>query len=77
MRDGLAYYCDGPVTTLIGNYRFIPQWGMYAAAWTTLVCYATMVAVTCSVRAEIFSRVLYPVKKILAYLTVMLIFFFL
>ncbi len=76
MRMGLYITVMGALITLIGNYIFIPHWGMYAAAWTTMICYATMVVVTYFAGQKYFP-VPYPVKKILAYLTVMLVFFFL
>ncbi|WP_118975903.1 lipopolysaccharide biosynthesis protein [Taibaiella koreensis] len=75
MRMGLYITVMGAVITLLGNYWFIPRWGMYAAAWTTLVCYATMVVVTYFIGQKYFP-VPYPVKKLLAYLTVMLLLFF-
>ncbi len=74
MRMGLYITVMGAVITLIGNYIFIPHWGMYAAAWTTLICYAAMVVVTYFAGQKYFP-VPYPVKKLLAYLTVMLVFF--
>jgi len=75
MRMGLYITLAGMVITLAGNYFFIPQWGMYASAWSTLACYAAMVVLTYFLGQKHFP-VPYPVKKILSYLTVMLIFFF-
>jgi O-antigen/teichoic acid export membrane protein len=75
MQWGLYITVLGAAITLVGNYLFIPQWGMYASAWTTLVCYATMMVITYFLGQKYFP-VPYPVKKILSYLVVMLIFFF-
>jgi len=75
MRMGLYITIFGALITLAGNYLFIPYWGMYAAAWTTLVCYATMVLVTYFIGQKYFP-IPYPVKRILTYLLIMLIFFF-
>ncbi len=76
MRMGLYITLMGAIITFIGNYVFIPHWGMYAAAWTTCICYATMVVVTYFVGKRYYP-VPYPVKKILTYITVMLLLFFL
>lgn len=76
MRMGLYITLMGAIITFIGNYAFIPHWGMYAAAWTTCICYATMVVVTYFVGKRYYP-VPYPVKKILTYITVMLLLFFL
>ncbi|RYZ39873.1 MAG: polysaccharide biosynthesis protein, partial [Sphingobacteriales bacterium] len=75
MNMGLYITLLGAAITLTGNYIFIPKWGMFAAAWTTLVCYATMVVVTYFVGKKYYP-IPYPVKKILSYLVVMLILFF-
>jgi O-antigen/teichoic acid export membrane protein len=76
MRLGLYITVMGAAITFAGNIWFIPKWGMYASAWTTLTCYATMVVVTYFVGQKYYP-VPYPVKKILTYLTVMLLLFFL
>ncbi len=75
MRMGLNITIFGALITLAGNYLFIPHWGMYASAWTTLVCYATMVLITYFMGQKYFP-IPYPVKRILTYLLIMLIFFF-
>lgn len=75
MRMGLYITLMGAAITFIGNIVFIPHWGMYAAAWTTMICYATMVVVTYFVGKKYYP-VPYPVKKILAYLVIMLLLFF-
>jgi O-antigen/teichoic acid export membrane protein len=76
MRMGTYITLMGAAITFAGNFKFIPQWGMYAAAWTTCICYATMVVVT-YFAGQKYYPVPYPVKKILTYLSVMLILFFL
>lgn len=76
MRKGLYITLFGAAITFVGNYVFIPHWGMYAAAWTTCVCYASMVVVTYFVGQKYYP-VPYSVKKILTYLTIMLLLFFL
>ncbi|WP_400263587.1 polysaccharide biosynthesis C-terminal domain-containing protein [Sphingobacterium sp. SG20118] len=76
MQMGLYITLFGAVITLLGNYLFIPDWGIYAAAWTTLTCYAAMMIVTYFVGQKYY-YIPYPVKSILLYLSVMLICFFL
>ncbi|MBI3232995.1 MAG: oligosaccharide flippase family protein [Bacteroidetes bacterium] len=46
----------GAVLTLVGLYIFVPIFGYTAAAWTTLVCYASMM-----VSGYILGRKYYPV----------------
>lgn len=75
MRMGLFITVFGALITLVGNYLFIPHWGMYAAAWTTLICYAVMVVITYFMGQKYFP-VPYPVKRILTYLAIMLLLFF-
>ncbi|MFT4063026.1 MAG: polysaccharide biosynthesis C-terminal domain-containing protein [Edaphocola sp.] len=74
MRMGLYITLFGALITLVGNYFFIPAWGIYASAWTTLVCYAGMTVATYFVGRKYFP-VPYPVKKILSYLTMVLLLF--
>lgn len=71
MAMGMYITFFGAVITIMGNYWFIPKWGYYASAWTTLVCYLSMVVVTYFIGKRYFP-VPYPVKKILAYLACML-----
>lgn len=75
MRMGIYITLVGAAITVVGNYCFIPHCGMYASAWSTLVCYFTMMVLAYFIGQKYFP-VPYPVKKILAYLTVMLLFFF-
>lgn len=75
MYMGIIITLMGAVITLVLNVLFIPQWGMYAAAWATLACYGCMVVVTYFVGQKYFP-VPYPVKKLLSYLSIALILFF-
>jgi O-antigen/teichoic acid export membrane protein len=75
MRMGIYITIVGAVITLVGNYWFIPAWGMYASAWSTFACYFVMVVLAYFMGQKYFP-IPYPVKKILAYLVIMLIFFF-
>lgn len=75
MSMGLYITIFGSIITLIGNYLFIPHWGMYAAAWTTLICYASMMVITYFMGQKYYF-IPYPVKRIGTYLFVMLMCFF-
>lgn len=76
MRMGIYITLVGAAITIVGNYGFIPKWGMYASAWSTLVCYFTMMVLAYFL-GQRYYPVPYPVKKIIAYLVVMLVLFFL
>lgn len=43
---GMGITIFGTILTLGINYYFIPTYGMYACAWATLICYATMMIVS-------------------------------
>ena len=75
MQMGLYITLFGAAITLVGNYLFIPQWGMYAAAWATFACYFAMM-VTAYLLGQQYYPVPYNVKKIAAYLVAMLLLFF-
>lgn len=66
----------GALITVAGNYFFIPYFGMYASAWSTLTCYAVMVVAT-YILGQRYYPVNYPVKKVFSYLSAMLLLFFL
>lgn len=75
MRYGIYITVIGALVTLVGNYFFIPRFGMMASAWTTLACYSLMV-VLCYLWGQKFFKVPYNISKILSYLAVMLLVFF-
>lgn len=72
---GVLITLIGATVTVIGNYYFIPRFGMLAAAWTTCICYILM-TVTCYAWGQKYFKVPYNVKKIVSYLSLMLIVFF-
>lgn len=74
MRMGLYITLIGVVVTLIGNYFFIPQYGMYAAAWATFSCYFAMM-LSAYLLGQKYYPVPYPVKKIALYIFIMLALF--
>ncbi|HXS35547.1 MAG TPA: oligosaccharide flippase family protein [Flavipsychrobacter sp.] len=75
MRIGMYITLVGATLTLILNFAFIPKYGMYACAWATLAAYGSMMVISYFVGQKFFP-VPYNVKKLLAYLTIMLLLFF-
>ncbi len=75
MMMGLYITLLGVVVTLVGNYYFIPHFGMYAAAWSTFFCYFLMM-ITTYFLGQKYYPVPYPVGKCAVYLGGMLLLFF-
>lgn len=75
MRAGMYITLMGTCITIITNYVFIPRFGMYASAWATFSCYGSMMTIS-YLWGHKYYPIPYNVKKILSYLTVMLILFF-
>ena len=65
----------GAAITLVVNFAFIPKFGMYACAWATLAAYFSMMVISYFMGQKYFP-VPYNMKKLLAYLGVMLLLFF-
>ena len=75
MRYGMYLTVLGALITVVGNYLFIPQFGIMAAAWTTCICYAVM-ALLCYVYGQKYYPIPYDTKRILGYLSLILVLFF-
>ncbi len=75
MMMGLYITIIGVVVTLAGNYFFIPQYGMYAAAWATFFCYFTMM-VAAYLLGQKYYPVPYNVGKCALYIGFMLVVYF-
>ncbi|MEO9144504.1 MAG: polysaccharide biosynthesis C-terminal domain-containing protein [Ginsengibacter sp.] len=65
----------GTVITIILNYTFIPHYGFVACAWATFFCYFTMM-VLCFIWGQKAYRIPYAWKKLLAYIVVVVLIFF-
>lgn len=74
MTMGIYITLLGMVVTLVGNIVFIPYYGMFAAAYTTLACYGLMMVLAYFLGQRYFP-VPYSVKKILALISTTLLFF--
>jgi O-antigen/teichoic acid export membrane protein len=66
----------GVLITVVFNWVFIPQWGYMACAIATLLCYGFMMVVSFMLGQKHYP-VPYPWKKLLAYITICVILFFL
>jgi O-antigen/teichoic acid export membrane protein len=66
----------GAALTLIINYLFIPRYGYMASAWATFFCYGTMMVIS-----FVWGQREYPVpyawKKLVAYMVIVLLLYFL
>jgi O-antigen/teichoic acid export membrane protein len=66
----------GALLTLALNFYWIPRIGYMGSAWATLICYASMMLASYMIGQKYYP-VNYDVKRILGYLTLSLILFFL
>lgn len=66
----------GAIITLIINYFFIPKYGYMACAWATFFCYGTMM-VLCYFWGQREYRVPYAAKKLIAYIVLVVVLYFL
>lgn len=71
LKTGLYISLFGMAITLCGNYLFIPHFGLYAAAWTTFACYASMMVISYFM-GQRYYYIPYPIKRIALYLLAML-----
>jgi O-antigen/teichoic acid export membrane protein len=65
----------GTVITIVVNYIFIPYYGFMACAWATFLCYFTMM-VLCYTWGQKAYRIPYAWKKLLAYIVIVVLLFF-
>jgi len=74
MKMGIYITLIGAALTLFINYYFIPAYGMYACAWATFICYATMMVISYFLGQKYFP-VPYNIKKITGYLVLITLLF--
>ena len=65
----------GAVLTIIINYFFIPRYGYMACAWATFVCYGSMMVIS-FVWGQKEYRIPYAWKKLLAYIVIVVLLYF-
>ncbi|MBS1567299.1 MAG: polysaccharide biosynthesis C-terminal domain-containing protein, partial [Bacteroidetes bacterium] len=62
--------------TLLVNYFFIPRYSYMACAWATFLCYGSMMVVS-FIWGQKHYRIPYAWKKLVAYLVIVALFYFL
>ncbi len=65
----------GAALTLTINYLLIPKYGYMACAWATFVCYGTMMVISFTWGQKAY-RVPYAWKKLLAYMVIVVLLYF-
>jgi O-antigen/teichoic acid export membrane protein len=74
-RSGAYITLIGAAITLLVNYYFIPIFGYIASAWATFFCYGSMMVIS-----YLWGQKVYPVpyarKKLLAYMVVVLLVYY-
>ncbi|MEO6490671.1 MAG: polysaccharide biosynthesis C-terminal domain-containing protein, partial [Ferruginibacter sp.] len=65
----------GAAVTIILNYAFIPAYSYVACAWTTFFCYGIMMVISFLWGQKEY-RIPYPWKKLLAYMMIIVILYF-
>lgn len=64
----------GAIITLLINVTYIPQYGMMACAWATLICYFVMMVLAYA-WGQKYYHIKYPRRRIVTYLIVMLVIY--
>jgi len=75
-KSGAWITVSGAIITIAINYLFIPRYSYVASAWATFACYGTMM-VTCFLWGQKVYPVPYAWKKLLAYIFIVVLLFFL
>ena len=74
-RSGAIITLIGAAITLVVNYIFIPVFGYMASAWATFLCYGSMMVIS-----YVWGQKVYPVpyarRKLLAYMVIVLLVYF-
>ncbi|MEO6687358.1 MAG: polysaccharide biosynthesis C-terminal domain-containing protein, partial [Dyadobacter sp.] len=65
----------GATLTCILNYIFIPKYGYLACAWTTFLCYGSMMVLSYKWGQRSY-RIPYAWKKLVAYIVIAVLFYF-
>ena len=75
-RAGAYITFIGAGITLVINYLFIPRFGYWASAWATFLCYGSMMVIS-FVWGQKEYRVPYAHKKLVAYMVIVALLYFL
>jgi len=74
-RPGAHITLVGAAITLLVNYFFIPIFGYMASAWATFLCYGSMMVISFVWGQKVYA-VPYAWKKLLAYMVIVLLVYF-
>src|ERR1700753_4354482 len=74
-RAGAYITFIGAAITLVINYLFIPRFGYMASAWATFLCYGSMMVISYVWGQKVY-RVPYAWKKLVAYMVIVALLFF-
>lgn len=75
-KSGAWITFGGALITISINYIFIPRYNYVASAWATFLCYFSMM-VTCFIWGQKVYPVPYAWKKLIAYIVIVVLLFFL
>ena len=75
-KSGAWITFGGALITISINYIFIPRYNYVASAWATFLCYFSMM-VTCFIWGQKVYPVPYAWKKLIAYIMIVVLLFFL
>jgi O-antigen/teichoic acid export membrane protein len=76
IKAGAWITIGGALITIVINYFFIPRYSYVASAWATFLCYLSMM-ITCFIWGQKVYPVPYAWKKLLAYMVIVVLLFFL
>lgn len=74
-RVGATITLIGAAITLLINYLFIPKYGYMACAWATFFCYGFMMVISFTWGQNAY-RIPYAWKKLVAYMVIVLLLYF-
>ena len=74
-RPGAYITLIGAGITIVINYFFIPLFGYMASAWATCICYATIMVISYTWGRKVYP-VPYATKKLVAYMVIVLLVYF-
>lgn len=74
-KSGAWITISGAIITITINFIFIPKYSYVASAWATFFCYASMMVI-CYIWGQKVYPVPYAWKKLVAYIVIAVLFFF-
>jgi O-antigen/teichoic acid export membrane protein len=74
-KSGAIITIGGAIITIVVNFIFIPKFSYVASAWATFLCYASMMT-ACYIWGHKVYPVPYALKKLVAYIIIAVLVFF-